>query len=50
MLVHVEIINMYLKKNIYILFQGKERPAKIKFMPAKLRAVFVCGEFYFRQC
>ena len=41
MLVHVEIAHMSLKNLFNILFQSKERPAKTKCVPAKLRAVLV---------
>ena len=44
MLVFVEIDHIYLKKKFNILFQGKERPAKTKLMPVKLRAVLVGAE------
>ena len=36
------------KKNI--LYQGKERPAKTKWMPAKLRAVLACVGSDSAQC
>ena len=45
MLVFVEIDHIYLKKKFNILFQGKERPAKTKLMPVKLRAVLVTFGF-----
>ena len=51
MLVYVQIVHIYFF--IYkftILFQGKERPAKTKLMPAKLRAVLVCAESDSMQC
>ena len=38
MLAYIEIVNMYFKK-FRILFQGKERPAEKKYVPAKLRTV-----------
>ena len=38
MLGYVEIVHIYFKK-FNILFEGKERPAKTKLFPAKLRAV-----------
>ena len=43
MLGNVEIV--FIQKN-YILFQGKESPAKTKLMPAKLRTVFATFGFY----
>ena len=43
MLGYFEIVSLYLKKNI--LYEGKERTAKTKLMPAKLRAVFFNFEF-----
>ena len=43
MLAYVEKFNLS-KKN-RILFQGKERPAKTKMLPAKLRARFITFGF-----
>ena len=39
MLDYVEIVNIHKKKYFY--YQGKERPAKTKLVPAKLRTVHV---------
>ena len=39
MLVSVEIVHFYFLEKFYILFQGKEWPAKTKLMPEKLCAV-----------
>ena len=42
MLDYVEIVNIHKKKYFY--YQGKERPAKTKLVPAKLRTVLACAK------
>ena len=49
MLVHVEIVHIYLKK-CNILFQSKERPARTKCMSTKIHAVLVSAESDSAQC
>ena len=44
------IVSQYRVENFYILFQGKERPAKTKCVTAKLRAVLVIAESHSAQC
>ena len=45
MLAYVQIITPYIFKNLHILYQGNERPAQTKLMPAKLRAVLLACSF-----
>ena len=44
MLGYIEIVPIYLKKT-YFLYPGKERPAKTKLIPEKLRTVLANFEF-----
>ena len=47
----VHILYMYsILFFLNILIEGKERPAKTKLFPAKLRAVWNCAESDSKQC
>ena len=47
MLGYIEIVSIYFKKQFNFLYQGKERPAKTKLVPAKLHAVLANFGFIF---
>ena len=48
MLGYVQIVTLYFLI-FNILYEGKERPALTKFMPAKLCAVLACAELTMRS-
>ena len=50
MLSHVEIVQLYFYFIFIILFKVKERPAKTKFIPTKLRIVLACSKSDSEQC
>ena len=46
----IDIQIFWQAKQVDILYQGKERPAKTKFMPAEFRTVLVSAESDSEQC